>query len=399
MDSHLDIRGKRWQQSIERFLRDRLVFRLGGVEAQMSAVAKKRAALTERRHTSLVAITEFEERIASTIASLDEQALAEMFETLLAMEGIRKVHVQGACIVIDTHVIEQENGNGTFDIGQFHIRIELGPQGLSRRIHIRFILGTYSGLYEHAYAKETGETCFGPNLNDSIQKFLDDMDLLPLVHILLSFLRHESTKPIERSAVSDAGPDESGYASETEREEEKAKFVALVKSALIPRQTGWLQKQLQHEKNFFDHATKVWLGLRKGLQAMSMEIELLNRQIDGVSITATGETTRLLDIAGELDITGLEYADETLSVTFLVKKLPLTLTASKGGIFRLHGVPNVHPLRDLVDTYDNLDLDSEDERMLATEFRKGPASFAIAAIKFVKKQPTPKKGGHGGYLP
>ncbi|MDO8516351.1 MAG: hypothetical protein Q7S28_03815 [bacterium] len=399
MDALDKARWESWHHAIDQFLKERVVNRISNLAGQMEQIKKKHAIYVDQKHVALVNVAELEERIAHLTAQLENQSFDELFTQLLAMEGVRKVRVVGQTIALDTKRIIQEIGYGRYDIGQFTIGINVGNLRSSRLADISFESGPYRGVYTHAHAQDK-ETCFGSTsdtLNNTfIEKLLSDLDIAPLVQLLLSFLRHETTPPTTKEHIEPYDEARYGRGYDDPEEEAMARraFVSLMRTALLPRKTAWLRKELARRKRFYERATKVCGGMRNKMRSIVAELEALNKLFSELPARTSEEATWLIEAAGTKEVLSVSYENSALCVGFLFDKAPLTLTITTSGIFRIMGIQAPHALQRLVTDAGNLLLDHKDLKHLTKQLNKGLTRFILAMLGFLKEwKPPPPEGG------
>ena len=222
------------------------------LEREAQRAAEKMADHEHKRLVALKEIAELEGYLthAETRVKSPEQ-LGEEFDQILRMKGVGTVRIVGESsgedwalvIVIYTERIFQQTDNQVYDIGSFQIKID--PTKLGREA-VRFTQEA-RGNFRHPHAvpqPQNGalnfQICFGNDtqtgLNAPVGKLAENFDMVPLTHLLLSFLRLDQTSPVRETAQyprTEDIPAQLNYASPADREKERAMFVKVTSETLV----------------------------------------------------------------------------------------------------------------------------------------------------------------------
>lgn len=231
---------------------------------------------TRKRHALARSVAEFEHNKREREYTISRgSSYGPDFDRLCTMDGVAKVVVDGNAselrIYTKTLQLIHNPGGRTgpeqhFDIGQKIIVIKLSPKKGDGKNNVHFFDGDYAGEYAHGQAQENN-TCFGSNLNSEVDAYIINNEIVPLVHLCLTFLRYEITSPRRRDDF--AGPEasisEPAYASDGERSIQREayidfmKFVARERLKLVVEMH---QSEIQKKEQEIDRLEQKLKGLR-----------------------------------------------------------------------------------------------------------------------------------------
>src|SRR3989344_338378 len=306
-------------------------------------------------------------------AAQNQSATEEDFEKLHRMQNGRKVRVEDPWIMIETRRLFQKTTSclEPYDIGQKEIQINVGADEVVAVHNIRFEDGPYLGKYVHVNSK-SGSLCFGNTthgIGSDVAALLQDLATPDLVHLLLSFLQRDETGPQlrfpektgqwttpslssgEKPAVFvpyDAAM-ETGYASDEERNEVKARYVALLREAGTKRGTKEIRKRIEEAQASLNRHTASWLSHRD-------HVLVLEEQKQGYEAYRLRMLATVREYAQFFDryAKNVRYEknpasnQEALIISFRVKNNDLELRVTPSGHIRLLGVPQSHRLAKVI---------------------------------------------------
>lgn len=310
-EEHVRKRARRLREVLRRKLRrdrkrieaDYLPFVREGISASIArhkdeiALAASQMAEKETERLAMLAeIAEIEEYLAHIELGVKSPGNIEReFEQILRMEGVAALLVETEysgdgkvpIIVICTKRIFQEFDGKKFDIGSFRIKIDTSKLG---KESIRFIQDS-RGDYVHPHALPAAEqagpdfqVCYGTDhatgLNDAVNKLMADFELVPLVHLLLTFLRLDHLKPRE-AAFKRTGEAEERvkYDSPEDRAKAREAFVETVGKVLLWVHTKKSRVRLEELQRKEGAATKEYYTLRRARSEHNERIKFLSERL------------------------------------------------------------------------------------------------------------------------
>ncbi|MDO8496564.1 MAG: hypothetical protein Q7S43_03930 [bacterium] len=281
-------------------------------------------------------------RLELVTTEISKRDLGKEFETLLTMESIETVRIRdGRYLLIKTSPIFQipavdheKKTSESYDIGEFMIRIDtdnaLTNRSLSRS-GIRFYQDGYTGPFSHAHLTPNSDICFGNNnqpnnvgLNTTIDGLMARFDTVPLVHLILTFMKKERSRPNERNKWDDTiRPLPDSYKTADEREIEKNRFIQLVADASIRTSAGYLKKDIAELNKKISSLHEEIIIVKTSLQINGAMLEKLNDFLTDAG-DIDREADRLLD---EPSIFGLFISDQELVIHFHCQRIDLLESA------------------------------------------------------------------------
>lgn len=250
---------------------------LNGLEEEIQKAEKEQEKIAQLYFENLTKNTINRRRLAAIKSGLSSRDFNKEFEALLIMESIETVRVkEGRYLEIKTSPISQipareegkEEEEKSYSIGEFLIKIDTQASSLTHSA-IKFSQDGYTGPYVHAHiGTPLTVVCFGTStetgLNAPIDNLMSKFDIVPLVHLIISFLKKEKTKPqIRVSWNSTATPREDKYKDEAEKEEEKQRFVKLVSDTILRSSSTQIEKEIADLNQKIDSNHDEILKLRK----------------------------------------------------------------------------------------------------------------------------------------
>lgn len=256
------------------------------------------------------------------------------FEILLMMESIEAIRVEGGrFLVIKTSpifqipIVDHETGEGKeYDTGEYVIRIDTNALPLSRNAIRLSREGCYLGPYRHIHIDDNpGNVCFGMNSDTGLNALIDGLiikfDLVPLVHLILTFLKKEQNLPCLRDKWDDSvGPHADRYENEEERATEKELFVKFATETVVRLSTAELKREI-FETNKIIYASHDQILETKEL--IHNQKALLNRL--GACLSDFGslnqEAKKIID---DESVFGINISDEGLLIFFHYPRIAIT---------------------------------------------------------------------------
>lgn len=356
--------------ALKAFLLYGIAFRKARMLHGLEKVRSKMKSCAEKRHELARSIAEFErDKKEREYAISREGSFESDFQRLCAMDGVGKVVVRGdnseIHIYTKTLTLIHNPGGRTgpercFDIGQKVIVVKLIPDKNEKGVH--FLDGEYKGEYEHGQARHAQSTCFGTELNPVVAAYVTNCEIVPLVHLCLTFLRYEITSPVPRKKDTESGeiieleeprepaPDPM-YLSEIERNIQKDAFVEFMrfvareqlravaegrkieiqkKNEEIDRHEERLE-ELRMKRNFIRQALQGLGADERAVEAKgNADIDDLFK-MDVKELRFTGEESKKLEVDCVLRISNRDPESCTLHIAV-------------DGSVRLSGLPKQHPL-------------------------------------------------------
>ena len=221
--------------------------------------------------------------------------LGQDFESLLGMESIETVRVEGARYILiktspifQTPAIDPKTGaSDSYDIGEFKIIIDTAypkERNWLSKSSIRFQQDTYEGPFKHTHLNSDADTCFGTNLNTedlglnhTIDGMIGTFELVPLVQLLLTFMKKEKSKPYPRTNwVNTIRPTPDLYKNTEEREQEKGLFVSLASRILSKISCDDLENKIKQLDLVTDNLYRTLIRLKAELMNQEGMIERIN---------------------------------------------------------------------------------------------------------------------------
>ena len=236
-----------------------------------------------------------------------EAFLGQMFDDILAIPTIRGLRVEGslaqpenAVIVVETEALEYEGVHkesgirrNKLDIGRVKIQIQLGLDWNAKH-RVTMTRPEYAGTHHpgHISFTESQNICFDGDVGNQLIALCADGDMLSLVHLLLSFIRFESskepkentekTKPHGTKYLRDAY-----YKTEEVRQQHRDRFIRLLGKHRQEVELASVESELKqlvadHEKYLQDwekqrhqkkHEEAMVLGARAALHAAYAVVE------------------------------------------------------------------------------------------------------------------------------
>lgn len=395
-----------FQKKFETFVGHLNFKRLTHLDDQISKAEEKLETLSETYFDLLGRSVIYRKRLETIKSDLLIREFDKEFEALLIMESIETIRIPNDhCLSIKTSPIFQipaiDHPNKiaeSYDIGEFDIRINTNSLPLKRDA-INFYQDKYTGPYKHTHVGSPGiNVCFGTNqeegLNTPIDNLIARLDIVPLVHLILSFLKKERSRPSERSQAptpTNSNPSKDSYKDGEERAGEKERFIKLMSDTMLRISTADLEKQISDLKPQIISNYAEIIKAKDSIRNDESERDRLNAfLVDSIDIKKEagyllGEDSIFeLSISEEMMLISLYYPriykdDESryLSSDFILRISPdsfpkLLLPSSKKS---LQEIPllRLESLKDAV-------ISPEDEKMVA-DLQNGRISEILKAVK------------------
>lgn len=186
------------------------------------------------------------ERVAEQAS---EEMLGGMFDDMLSIPTVRGIRVEGnlskpddAAIIIETEALEyeglpkEEGGvrKDKLDIGRLRISVKLALDWDAKHM-VTMTRPQYQGTHRPGHIKFTPNEniCFDGQVGNQLRELCAEGDMLSLTHLLLSFVRFESSKDVAQNESRDDAtapadprrPGEPYYKDAQELESQRARFI------------------------------------------------------------------------------------------------------------------------------------------------------------------------------
>jgi len=309
-------------QKLRLFLEENYI---GGIKEVSNTLAKSAENIEKEKKEFLKLLNEeidIETMLEYAKSGTDRNELAKSFHLILNLDGVETVEVGSAgLIIVNTKVIfKTPNAEGLesthFDIGKFEIRID--PR-LKDRSGIHFHQDRYAGEYYHGYAKEK-ETCFGQSVSDGLNhimnKHMQDLNIVAIVELCLSFLRKESNIPQKRFLENVPAPE--NYASPEAMDEAKKRFIEAMENAFYNRKTLVLQSELDSLRKEITDKQAVLMGMRREFKDTRDFHQKLGKELRIAEHKAEKELDKL---ANDRDVVCVEKNGPLIEIYLSVPKL------------------------------------------------------------------------------
>ena len=382
------------KDALTAFLRNQINIRIKNAGGELKKLREgfllSRAKLSE----TTVKLLELEDDLRRLEKELEDKTdFAENFERLMRIEKLRMVNVvDGRCLVLKTKSLLLRR---KYDIGQFNFKIDLLIEKESIRTvatAISFSVGPYKGEYIHPDAGTDGTTlCFGNNfsagLNADILKNLYDLNVVALAHLILSFLemdekeeprkRNYSQENLYPADVAENEKDESGYASEEERENEKAAFIRLLKTARENKTKPALVFSIERTNREVDEQTKNWLECRREIRDAERKIGILRNGFKEAGLAASNQAQSLLQQTSEVKWSGQE-----LIVTKQFENIVMSIHIPTNPVnpIKITGIPSYHRIYHAISASGELRANTELNKKLVKLMFRGDVEHTVEEI-------------------
>lgn len=233
------------------------------IEARIAEIQKAIENTSKNYFEAMLQNIQNKEQLEAIRSELLGKDFGKEFESLLVMEPVETVRVQDdRYILIKTSpilqipAVDRETGiSQSYDIGEYIIAMDtVWPEfSLPSLSSIRFRQGKYRGQFEHAHIKNMSDTCFGNSsqldnmgLNPAITSLVSRFEIVPLIHLLITFMKKERTRPSERADWDDSiEPTMDYYANSEEKRLAKESFIALMSKTVSKLSVDQLEKKIK----------------------------------------------------------------------------------------------------------------------------------------------------------
>lgn len=230
---------------------------LGGFEEKLNELEKELEKHTAEYFEMITKVVNRRRQLEVIRNDISVRDFEKEFEAIMIMESIETIRVENGVLVIKTGPITQipeadymSKGLNSFDIGEFVIRMDTKAPNFNHLI-INFHQDTYPGPYRHIHIDAPASSvCFGGNtdggLNTHIDNLMSTFDTVPLIHLILTFLKKEMGKPRNRDGFDRSlKPQKDEYKSEEERNEQKRNFVQLASDTMLRFSSSKIEKEIE----------------------------------------------------------------------------------------------------------------------------------------------------------
>jgi hypothetical protein len=396
---------------LREFLKMYLQSRVDKLTEKIGKVRKQIEASEQKRHNLARSAAEFNRDFAQQTEALsDTGSFAADFERLCALEGVGVVMVdptQRALIIRTKTLYRVLNPSGNpqrFDIGQKEVTIRLRPgEGRSGNISVR--PGAYMGPFTHVHL-EGDSICWGPQLNENVDRLVRHCMVAPLVQLMLTFFRMEESLPAPRK---DFGKPESvvepSYASDEDRAFEKKRFVDMMREVVSEQLSRLLESQKQANAGragAIERYAKESYDLRMRKSFMEKVLQSLHAERSRVDQDLKTASKELYDL-GVTALTVTSQNPKLMKIEFLLRvrgrdPIHATLHANPWEGIMLTGVSEEHPALSVCESDGRLILPDE---VLSKAMRQlahlSVAGYLNQVITYVCSEAGKIKpgGGHG----
>lgn len=327
-ETHVRKRARRLKDILKRKLRrdreriEAAYLRLAKEQVQTSIERNRReidattARMAEKERERLAALREMAEiedylEHAETHIKTKEE-IGREFEQILRMEGVAVLRIDREyigegptpVITIHTECIFQVCDGARYDVGSFRIKID--PSQLTRAA-VKFVQDA-RGEYTHPHALPEHGTalCFGnegqnDGLNPAVDKLVANFDIVPLAHLLLTFLRLDQAHP-KKAAFPKSEDIKTylAYASPEDRAKERAAFIEVIGETLMRIHTQKSRKRLKELEEKERAAAKEYYAARRERNELKERVKLLEQRLTTLPESARNALRRLLANSGML---------------------------------------------------------------------------------------------------
>ena len=285
---------------------------------------------------------ELENTLEATKKALLKRDFEEEFEKIMAMDGILSVRILRPdnqmpykLLVMTSPINQVPNDGKTYNIGAFDIEVNFNGSG---RNGIRLEQRRDAGEYQHPHSGLSGQEaiCFGnqtaSGLNNDIDALAKSLQIAPMIHLVLTFLRKDSILPKIKSTpiLAQSSPYDSLtpiFGSEEEREKEKSLFVAGMRDIVISTNTSAISEKIEEELREIESLSEKREKLRIAATNTEAAIDHVGSKIGREKELATQEIDLLMnntnilwisagdnEIQIHFDIFGLERSESVAGV-------------------------------------------------------------------------------------
>ncbi len=288
------------------------------------------------------------ERLEAVKKNLSERDFGDEFEKISDMEGVGTVRVinkeNNSRLLINLKRIFQLGPSLIFpeqryDLGEFEIEIDPFVNDYGA---IHFYQNRKRGPYKHAYAA-IDKTCFGNSsggLNKAITDLMCRFNVVPLVHLLLSFLIKETTSPtkIIDSTTDSAdckndnyqpSPD-NFYTSNEDRELAKVEFIKLLQEVAFLNSSAKSRNELEELQKKIGTLLKQRQAYYVAIKETEDILNFYERKITG-SDKLGSEVVE--DLLGDSSVFWLGAEEDSLAIFFELPVPPANFSKETLGIF------------------------------------------------------------------
>ncbi|MDP3954440.1 MAG: hypothetical protein Q8Q06_03440 [bacterium] len=282
----------------------------------------------QKHFKMLLEISELEDSLEWLEEKCRERDFGGIFDEILTWAHVQTIRVTERkgkkCIEIRTEELNKQVGNSTYCIGKFEIFID---PSIKSTVGIHFHQGRDRGSFYHGHTQEES-TCFGiesvahdKGLKNDMDKLMLNLDLLPLVNLIFTFLQKEITPPnlwslLGNSLIKDPGPEKNiddKYENDEEREEEKKKFIELLSETVIGRNSEDIRRKITGSYGFLKKINNRRNEARMRIKSFGTSKEYLEDKFSDTAGTAAKECRLLVDRA---DVYNVEANESEMLIYF-----------------------------------------------------------------------------------
>lgn len=338
-------RRNRISKALHGFLQLRGFAHLDWLNRELALINRKIDSQRDIYYKTLAEIYDLEERLEVATKLALKRSFGDEFDKILGIEGVRSVRVvkdQAGCkLVIMTGLIYQSPGDGeNYNIGEFDIVINLKN---TKRSAIYLCQSRDGGKYQHPHSRvdNGGMVCFGTTdqgLNADIERLISRLDVVPLVHLILTFLKKDSQKPelkpegtFAMVPIISAPPD---YEDEIDKSKERAAFIKSMKDEVTAVNTSVIIEDLAMVRQALSETAAEREKLRLTFCDLETSIEIAGAKIGRERELALQEVELFIR---DSNVLGLAVNLDEIQIHFDVHNpnRPESVRKAKGYILRI----------------------------------------------------------------
>gem|GEM_PF-4661421 len=268
-------------ESIERYIKSDLRKSITDAEQESEGLLRKMSELERSRIENWTKILELE----GVLDSLKEKVRRDsdyvsQYDQIVKMDGVLSVIVEGGYLVIYTDLIKVVKKDNSYNIGAYRIILDPKPkqgrQGIKFQRYIR-------GDFNHAHIVENQMVCFGGGdfgFNSALDKLMQDFDVVPIVHLIMTFLRFEDSDLKENRSLGRSLLDTDMPAPVKDAVLKKTDFCNFMTNAIMKILEAPMAASLEAYKKAEIEMQNAYLAARNSFQSSLVKVEYLKSKAD-----------------------------------------------------------------------------------------------------------------------
>lgn len=268
-------------ESLERYIKGDLKKAIIDSEQESEDLIRKMSELERARIENWIKVSELE----GVLSSLKEKVrrdsdYASQYDLVIKIDGVRSVHVEGEFLVIYTDPIQVVKNEKIHNIGAYRIILDPKPkqgrQGIKFQRYIR-------GDFNHAHIVENQMVCFGGDLgfNSALDKLMQDFDVVPIVHLIMTFLRFEDSELKENRSMGRSMLDSDMPVPAKDSTLKKSEFCNFMTNAMLKILEAPMTTSLEVHRKAEADMQGAYLSARNSFQSSLKKTEYLKSKADG----------------------------------------------------------------------------------------------------------------------